>query len=308
MKSIIITGANSGIGFECALQMAKIATNEQIILACRNIQAGNEASKIIKYKTGHQNIKCLQLDLASLKSIQHFADAFSKEKQPIIKALVNNAGLQNVGETLYTEDGYELTFGTNHLGPFALTQLLMAFLDNNASITFTASDTHDPLQKTGIEPPVYTNANEMAFPKESNEKKTVVGQRRYSTSKLCNVLTTYILQEKLANTTIRVNAFDPGLTPGTGLTRNYPAIVKFVWKNILPVLTLFKHNTNTPSKSGGRLASLAFSKEFSNLKGIYFSDGKVLKSSTDSYNRNFQTDLWNSSLKLTNTNFIEHIK
>ena len=87
-----------------------------------------------------------------------------------------------------------------------------------------------------------------------------------------------------------------------------PAIVKFVWKNILPVLTLFKHNTNTPSKSGGRLASLAFSKEFSNLKGVYFSDGKVLKSSTDSYNRNFQTDLWNSSVKLTNTNFIKHIK
>ncbi|MBX2943496.1 MAG: KR domain-containing protein [Cyclobacteriaceae bacterium] len=75
MKSIIITGANSGIGFKCALQMAKIATNEQIILACRNIQAGNEANKIIKYKTGHQNIKCLQLDLASLKILSNiFAD------------------------------------------------------------------------------------------------------------------------------------------------------------------------------------------------------------------------------------------
>ncbi|TCN59474.1 MULTISPECIES: SDR family NAD(P)-dependent oxidoreductase [Flavobacterium] len=282
MKSIIITGANSGIGFKCALQMAKIATNEQIILACRNVQAGNEAIQIIKNKTGHQNLKCLQLDLASLKSIRQFASTFSKEKEPVISALVNNAGIQNIGETEYTADGFEITFGTNHLGPFALTQLLLPFMDNNASITFTASDTHDPLQKTGIEPPVYKSANELAYPKETNEKKTTTGQRRYSTSKLSNVLTVYSLQQKLANTKIRVNAFDPGLTPGTGLAKNYPAILRFVWKNIMPSMTLFKRNTNTPSKSGTRLANLAFSKEFSNLKGIYFSDGKVVKSSVDS--------------------------
>ncbi|MFD2288892.1 SDR family NAD(P)-dependent oxidoreductase [Pedobacter petrophilus] len=305
MKSIIVTGANSGIGFECALQMAKIATNEQIILACRNVQAGNDAIKLIKNKTGHRHLKCLELDLASLKSIKQFAEIFSNEKFPTVSALVNNAGLQNIGETQYTSDGFELTFGTNHLGPFAFTNSLLPYMDNGGSITFTASDTHDPLQKTGIEPPVYTNANDLAFPKNTNEKKSVLGQRRYSTSKLSNVLTTYSLQKKLANTNIRVNAFDPGLTPGTGLAKNYPAILRFAWKNIMPIMTLFKHNTNTPSKSGGRLANLAFSKEYRNLKGIYFSDGKVIKSSIDSYNLDFQKDLWETSLKLTNTNFEE---
>ena len=62
MKSIIITGATSGIGYECAIQIAKLAINEQIILACRNLKTGNETIEAIKHKTGHKNIICLPLD------------------------------------------------------------------------------------------------------------------------------------------------------------------------------------------------------------------------------------------------------
>ncbi|MEO8404807.1 MAG: hypothetical protein ABI480_09435 [Chitinophagaceae bacterium] len=82
-------------------------------------------------------------------------------------------------------------------------------MEKDSSITFTASDTHDPTTKTAIKPPVYTSGRELAFPKESSEKENIVGQRRYSTSKLCNILTTYILHEKLSDKNIRVNAFDP---------------------------------------------------------------------------------------------------
>ena len=299
MKSIIITGANSGIGFECALQMAKIAPDEQIILACRNIKSGKDAIERIRQKTGHHHLVVLPIDLASLSSIRNFKKEFLKFPDCIITALVNNAGIQNIGKTAYTQDGFEITFGTNHLGPFYLSVLLLPFMDKNSSITFTASDTHDPLQKTGIEPPVYISGELLAYPKETSEKDLKAGQRRYSTSKLCNILTTYTLHEKLTDKNIRVNAFDPGLTPGTGLARNYPSALKFVWKNILPVLTYFRKNTNLPSKSGKRLAHLAYSEEFSNLKGIYFSDGKVTKSSEDSYNKDFQNDLWKSSIELT---------
>jgi NAD(P)-dependent dehydrogenase (short-subunit alcohol dehydrogenase family) len=298
MKSIIITGANSGIGFECALEMAKIAPNEQIILACRNVELGNQAIQKIKRKTNHRNIICLPLDLASLQSVRDFKTAISKLPNPVI-TLINNAGaIFNKFE--YTKDGFEMTFGTNHLGGFYLTLILLPYIDDSGSITFTASDTHDPAKKTGAEPPNYITARDLAFPKVKSEKVTIKDtQRRYSTSKLCNVLTTYILQEKLLNTNIRVNAFDPGLTPGTGLIRFIPAPVRFFLYLIFRVQMLYRHNTNLPKKSGSSLANLSYAKEFRNLKGIYFSDGKVTKSSRDSYNKYLQKDLWKSSIKLT---------
>ncbi|WP_316795110.1 SDR family NAD(P)-dependent oxidoreductase [Pedobacter agri] len=300
MKSIIITGANSGIGYECAMQMAKLAPEESIIIACRNMTAGKLAAEKIKKETGHPSLVCMELDLASLQSIRDFEIAFSKTDHKEISTLINNAGLQNIGETAYTKDGFEITFGTNHLGGFYLTQLLTPFMTSGSSVTFTASDTHDPLTKTGIEPPVYTSGRELAFPAKTTEKAITVGQRRYSTSKLCNVMTAYLFHEKLAPLGIRVNAFDPGMVPGTGLAKNYPAILRFVWNNIMPVLTHFKKNTNTAVLSGSRLANLAFSKKYADLNGIYFSSGEVTKSSADSYNKKFQNELWNSSIKLIN--------
>ncbi len=162
----------------------------------------------------------------------------------------------------------------------------------------TASETPDPATKTGMEPPVYTSGKDLAFPEENAEKKNIVGQRRYSTSKLCNVLTTYILHEKLAEKYIRVNAFDPGMVPGTGLAKGYPAPLRFVWNNLRPVMTYFRKNTNTPKTSGSRLANLAYAPELRNLNGIYYSGEKVTQSSTASYNKEYQIDLWKSSIEL----------
>lgn len=298
MKSIIITGANSGIGFECAMQMAKLAPGYQIILACRNVQAGNNAIQKIKQKTNHKNIICLQLDLASLQSIRDFKTAFLKLESQAITALVNNAGIQNISKTAYTKDGFEITFGTNHLGGFYLTLILLPFIEKNGSITFTSSDTHDPATKTAIAPPSFTTGKELAFPKEISEKEKIVGQKRYSTSKLCNVLTAYTLHKKLLDQGIRVNAFDPGLTPGTGLAKTYPAPLRFAWKNIMPVMKYFRKNTNSPVTSGSRLANLAFSEELKDVNGIYYSDGKPTKSSVDSYNKAYQDELWKSSIEL----------
>ncbi|TCD03135.1 SDR family NAD(P)-dependent oxidoreductase [Pedobacter psychroterrae] len=299
MTSIIITGANSGIGFECAMQMAKIAPDEQIILACRNVESGNQAIRKIKKKTNHTNIICLALDLASLQSVRDFKTAISKLPNPVITSIVNNAGAI-FDKFAYTKDGYEMTFGTNHLGGFYLTLLMLPYLHNNGSIVFTASDTHDPTKNTGSAPPNYTSASDLAFPKVESEKLTIKDtQRLYATSKLCNVLTTYILQEKLVNTNIRVNAFDPGLTPGTGLIRFVPAPVRLFLYLSFRVQMLYRHNTNLPQISGSRLANLSYAKEFQNLKGIYFSDGKVTKSSQESYSKDFQNDLWKSSIELT---------
>lgn len=302
MESVIITGANSGIGYECALQMAKIAPNQQIILACRNIQAGNKAIEKIKQQTNHPNLVCLPLDLASLQSIKDFKTTFSKLPNASITALVNNAGLQNVGETKYTKDGFEETFGVNHLGTLYLTLLLLPFVKEDGRIIFTASGTHDPKQKTGMPAPEFNNASILAYPQKSNEKLLAAGQKRYTTTKLCNILTVYELQNRLGNTDIHVNAFDPGLVPGTGLAKSYPPFLKFISDYVFKALILFHPNVNTVQNSGKRLANLAFADEYKNAKGKYFEGKKEIKSSADSYNKAYQTELWNSSIQLLGIN------
>lgn len=298
MESIIITGATGGIGYECAMQMAEIAPNEQIIIACRNQQSGNKVIQNIKQKTGHKNLICLPLDLESLQSVREFTAQFSKQPNNKIIALINNAGIQNVAKTQYTKEGFEVTFGVNHLASTYLTLLLLPFMDNSASITFTSSGTHDPKQKTGMEPPVFKSAKELAYPTETNEKPLTVGQRRYTTTKLCNILTTYELQRKLSETNIRVNAFDPGFVPGTGLARNYPPFLRFISNEILPVLRFFMHNVNTAQVSGKRLANLAYADQYKSFKGKYFEGDKEINSSTDSYNKEYQNILWTSTIDL----------
>lgn len=300
MKSIIITGATSGIGFECAMQIARIAPNEQIIIACRNQKLGDEVVQKIIQKTSHQNIISMYLDLESLQSVREFTEQFLQQPHNKIIALINNAGIQNVSEIKLTKDGFESTFGTNHVAPFYLTLLLLPLMDNNASITFTASGTHDPLQKTGMPHPIFKNAQEMAYPTPTVEKLLIAGQRRYTTSKLDNILTVYQLQKKLSKTNIRVNAFDPGLVPGTGLARTYSPFLRFISNNIFPLLRFFVPNVNTAKNSGMRLANLSYAEKYKTSKGKYFEGIKEINSSADSYNTNYQDSLWTSTINLLN--------
>ncbi len=298
MKSILITGATSGIGYQCALETARTAPAAQLLIACRNGHAGKEVIRKIKQETGHKNIVSLPLDLESLQSVRDFAAQFAAQPRNRIAALINNAGIQNIGATQYTKEGLESTFGTNHLAPLYLTLLLLPFMEPDASITFTASGVHDPKQKTGIEPPVFKTAKELAYPAETGEKPNIVGQRRYSTSKLCNILTVYELQEKLAGTHIRVNAFDPGMVPGTGLARTYTPLLRFVWKRIFPLLRYFVRNVNTAQASGRRLAHLAIGAGYKSARGKYFEGTKEIPSSADAYNKEYRQTLWASSMEL----------
>ena len=299
MQSIIITGATSGIGYECALQVARIAPDQQLIIACRNPQAGHAAIQAIKKLTQHPNIICLPLDLESLQSVREFVQLVSQQPHIRIAALLNNAGIQQVGETQYTKDGFDRTFGVNHLAPFYLTLLLLPWMDPGSSITFTASGTHDPKQKTGMPAPDYTNARLLAYPEKPTESALATGQRRYTTSKLCNILTTYTLQKHVQPLNIRVNAFDPGLVPGTGLARNYPWFLKFISDYVFKMLILFHPNVHTAKQSGSNLANLACADAFKTYTGQYFEGAKAIPSSDDSYRPDFQQDLWNTSIRLT---------
>ena len=138
MKTYIITGANSGLGFETAKRIAK--KGYRVILACRNMEKGSEAADAIKSETGNENIESRQLDLASLVSVRNFAEGL---KDTAIYALDNNAGISGM-KTGTTEDGYDIVFQSNHLGHFLLTNLLLPQIEDDGRILNISSDMHNP--------------------------------------------------------------------------------------------------------------------------------------------------------------------
>ena len=139
-KTVIVTGGNAGIGKETAIDMAK--RGAKVIIACRSMDKGNDAIKDIKSESGNQNIYLKQLDLGSLKSIRSFAEDI-KSSEPRLDILINNAGVM-ASPKLKTEDGFEIQFGTNHLGTFLLTNLLLDLIKKSAPsrIVTVASSAH----------------------------------------------------------------------------------------------------------------------------------------------------------------------
>jgi NAD(P)-dependent dehydrogenase (short-subunit alcohol dehydrogenase family) len=116
-KTVIITGANCGIGYETALELAK--RNAHVILACRDPKRGQDAVDKIKEETKNEKVELELLDLGSLKSIKDFSERI-KAKLEKLDILINNAGIAGVPTRAQTSDGFESIFGVNHLGLFTL--------------------------------------------------------------------------------------------------------------------------------------------------------------------------------------------
>ncbi|KAL9655615.1 hypothetical protein ABK040_002278 [Willaertia magna] len=329
-RTVIITGANIGLGYECAKDFILNHNKEwNVILACRDKTKALQAISSLKEALQQKNnssirsdeinydtlIQFIPLDLASMTSIRSFVDTIKEKLNnkliAPLSALVCNAGVQ-FSTMQRTEDNFEATFGVNHLGHFLLTNLLLPLFDienyNDNRIIIVSSDTHDPEEKTGLPTPVIKPAKEMAFPKQD---ETFNGFLKYSTSKLCNVLYTYELAKRIEQSLtyqgkITVNAFNPGLMMGTGLARDHPFYLQIIiWLVSLasPMIRYFfpKFMRNV-SDSGNHLARLVYDEKLKGVTGKYFDGLTDKKSSIDSYDKEKQLNLWNESLELVGLN------
>jgi NAD(P)-dependent dehydrogenase (short-subunit alcohol dehydrogenase family) len=309
-EGVLVTGGNSGIGFECASQLARAGW--RVLIASRNREASAEAARRIARETGNDAVSEMGLDLASTESVRRLA----REIEAVgirLRALVCNAGLQVSGRHL-SPDGFELTFAANHLGHFLLTNLLLARLLANAParIVIVSSGVHDPKRWTGMPKPRIEDLETLAA---TGGPRTdgFDGRLAYVNSKLCNLWFAYELVRRveaagLSNDGRRltVNAFDPGLVPGSGLARDYPRVLRFVWNRILPgvarVLTSVVPGINPADKAGGALARLVLDPALARVSGKYFPSHtrwREARSSDASYDVERARALWEASVRMT---------
>jgi NAD(P)-dependent dehydrogenase (short-subunit alcohol dehydrogenase family) len=179
-KVIIITGANTGLGFEASKEVAR--RGAQVILACRNMDKAQTALTQINEEIPDASAEVIQLDLASLESIHQFADKF-KAKYDRLDVLLNNAGIM-FAPYGKTEDGFEQTFGVDHLGHFALTGLLLDVLKKTpkSRVVNVTSFVH--------------TRGEMDFDDLMFENNGYSPSEAYPRAKLANLLFTYELQRR----------------------------------------------------------------------------------------------------------------
>ena len=290
MKTVLITGASSGLGFETARSLAA-SEDWHVVLACRDRERALAAAREMM----PSRTTCVSLDLTSLQSVRELARTLPDSP---LHAIVCNAAVQHV-QPHSTADGFEATFGVNHLGHFLLVQLLLPRLARPGRIVFVASGTHDGERFSGGMPgPRYTSARSLAHAlPDEGESAGHFGRRAYATSKLCNVLCAYQLARLTPDVTC--NAFDPGLMPGSGLARDYGALARFAWNAILPALRPFSKQVNGTRTSARALARLVTDPSLAEVTGAYFEGMRRVNSSKLSYDETLARDLWNTSLELT---------
>lgn len=195
-KTVIVTGANSGIGKALAGELLKLRA--RVIMACRDLRSAEEAAQDIKKQAGPENgeVVIKHLDLASLRSVRNFCEEVTQEESQV-DVLINNAGIYQCPYTK-TDEGFEMQLGVNHLGHFLLTHLLLDLLKASAPSRIVVVSSK--LYKYG-----HINFDDLNS--ENNYNKAFC----YSQSKLANLLFTLELAHRLEGTGVTVNALTPGI-------------------------------------------------------------------------------------------------
>ncbi|MDZ7689046.1 MAG: oxidoreductase [Halobacteriales archaeon] len=289
-RRFVVTGANSGIGFEATKALAR--KGAEVVMACRSTERGEDAVGEIRSEVDYGELVVKELDLASLASVRDFAKRMNDEEE--IDVLVNNAGVMAIPRR-ETEDGFETQFGVNHLGHFALTGLLLDLIADDGRIVCVSSDLH--------------TRGEMDFDdlhgEESYDKWSA-----YSQSKLANLLFAYELDRRLkeAGSDIRSLGVHPGYAD-TNLQRRGP---EMSGSKVRKVMMTTANKIFAQSADAGALPTLYAATSPDAEGGEYYGPGGFMrmrgsperqKSSESSYDGDDARRLWEVSESMTGVEY-----
>jgi retinol dehydrogenase 12 len=284
-RVVMITGGNGGIGFATARKLA--AKGFHVIMASRNQQTSAQAIARLKADQPDASVESIPLDLASFASVRQCAATF-QTKDYALHVLINNAGGSIKGkQASFTVDGFEMTFGTNHLGHFLLTNLLLDELKRSAParVITVSSQRHIP---------GYAGGKGAQFDWDNLKgEKFYDSSVFYCNSKLANMWFAYELQRRLTGTDVTSNAVCPGFVPEAIGDRRTSAFDRLLYRKILPRMPFAR----TLDQASSSYLLAATDPRWEGVGGKFIVDGKERPSSDASYDEAQARQLWNLSGK-----------
>ena len=271
-QTMLITGANTGIGKAAAEALA--AQGHRLYLACRSADKTRPVIDEITQKTGNRDVRFLPLDLTSLDSVRACAAAFVDTGDPL-HVLMNNAGV--AGQRGFTADGFELTFGVNHLGHFLLTMLLLEPLKQSA-----------PSRIVNVSSIAHTQAKGIDWEAVRKPTRNVTALPEYAVSKLANVLFTQELARRLNGTGVAAYAVHPGGIGSDIWSRRLPGFIRG------PVNTVIGLVMKSPAEGARTQVWCATAPELATESGHYY-DGCKEKPASAVATPELAAELWKRS-------------
>lgn len=281
-RTIIVTGANSGIGKAAAIQLASMGAN--VVMACRSAERGAQAREDVCRQANSSQVELMLVDMASHASIRRFAEEF-KTKHPRLDVLIHNAANfdHRLKKPEITEDGIETIFATNHVGIFLMTHLLLDTLKASAPSRIIT------VASKGL----------ITYPFLNIEFDNLNGERKFSTqhayyhAKLAQVIYTYELTERLKGSGVTVNCVRVTnvAIPDDRIT-HLPNWVQKIYK-------IKRSMAITPERQAETYVYLAADPAVANISGGYWDENNCqVRSNSNSYNRETWKRLWEVTARL----------
>ncbi|MBV8975558.1 MAG: SDR family oxidoreductase [Sinobacteraceae bacterium] len=267
----VITGTTHGIGRVTSRELAR--AGKTVVMLCRDVSAAGAVRDEIRQRAPGARVEVVRCDLSSFASVREAAAAVRRDYPPI-GLLINNAGMVSTRRRT-SADGFELTFATNHLGPFLLTTLLSSHLDKAARIIMVASRIH------------YRARLELAAVTDARARYGATAA--YAQSKLANVMHAFALARRMAGTDITVNCLHPGVV-ATNLLPRWLRVIK-------PLITRIMFDAERGART---TLYLALDQSVAGITGRYFDEYQLLRAAAPLANDlERQELLWRKSAEWT---------